>query len=233
MQRKTAPLDGRGRMVNQRQVALNDAAEWLGDWHPLAEQLGSAAGVLTLGSISRHLRVPEVADVPSLRRFLSDYQDRILAPFELPCIYAARRHAERNELRELIELDRSLASGPHLKLFEEASRRIGRWQLEKLRALRDQRFVQRYREATRQGEADGWHTLVYGVTLAVYSLPSRQGLMGYAHQVMRGHIHSAARELALSEADCREVFDEFSEGIRGVVHHAIQSCPDEAEPARR
>jgi hypothetical protein len=27
-------------MVNQTQLALSDAAEWLGDWHPLAEQLG-------------------------------------------------------------------------------------------------------------------------------------------------------------------------------------------------
>ena len=43
------------------------------------------------------------------------------------------------------------------------------------RPLRDQRLVQRYLTAVEQGEAQGWHTLVYGLTLAVYSLPLRQG----------------------------------------------------------
>jgi len=49
-------------MVKSSQLALNDAAEWLGDWHPLAEQLGSADGLLTLGSVSSQLRLPPVHD---------------------------------------------------------------------------------------------------------------------------------------------------------------------------
>jgi len=57
------------------------------------------------------------------------------------------------------------------------------------------------------GNAHGWHTLVYGLTLAVYSLPSRQGLLGYAHQTTRGFIYSAARMLRLSERQCRSLFD--------------------------
>ena len=44
-------------MVTQTQLALNDAADWLGDWHPLAEQLGSADGLVTLGSVSASLRL--------------------------------------------------------------------------------------------------------------------------------------------------------------------------------
>ena len=44
-------------MVKQTQVALSDAAEWLGDWHPLAEQLGSADGLVSLGSVSTLLRL--------------------------------------------------------------------------------------------------------------------------------------------------------------------------------
>jgi hypothetical protein len=39
-------------MVNGTQLALSDAAEWLGDWHPLAEQLGSATGLVTLASVA-------------------------------------------------------------------------------------------------------------------------------------------------------------------------------------
>jgi urease accessory protein UreF len=208
-------------MINQQQLALNDASEWLGDWHPLAEQLGSASGLLALGSVARFLRLPDVQDIPSLKRFLSTYQTRVLARFELPAIYASQQHAERNELRELIELDRTLADQPILKLFAGASRRIGQWQLQKLRPLRDQRIVQRYLSAVEAGEADGWHTLVYGLTLAVYSLPSRQGLAGYAHQVTRGQIYMAARELRLSEKDCRDLFEEFSSGFQRMIEDLI------------
>src|SRR4051812_45489978 len=52
-------------MVKQTQLSLNDAAEWLGDWHPLAEQLGSTDGLVTLGSVSTLLRLRPVRDVES------------------------------------------------------------------------------------------------------------------------------------------------------------------------
>ena len=208
-------------MMHPQQVALNDATEWVGEWHPLAEQLGSASGLLELASVSRYLRLPLVEDVASLKRFLHRYQRQILARFELPAIFASQRHSERNELRELIALDRRLAGRPLLSLFSGPSRRIGRWQLMKLRPLRDQRIVQRYLAAVERGEADGWHTLVYGLTLAVYSLPSRQGLAGYAHQVTRGLIYTAARELRLSERDCREIFDEFSNDFPAIIDRLI------------
>lgn len=197
------------RMVKQTQVALNDAAEWLGDWHPLAEQLGSADGLIALGSVSALLRLGPVDDLPSLRRFLQEYQAQILLPLELPAIESAHGHATANELRELVALDQKLALEGMLQNFASASSRVGQWQLQKLRPLRDQRLVQRYLQAVEGGEAHGWHTLVYGVTLAIYSLPLRQGLLGYAHQTTRGFIYSAARSLELSEHDCRELFDEL------------------------
>jgi len=191
----------------QSQLALSDATEWLGDWHPLAEQLGSAAGLVTLGSVSVSLRLAPVHNLRSLREFLRDYQSRILLPFELPAIQCAQGHAARHEVRELVALDRRLAEEPILQAFAIASRRVGQYQLRKLRPLRDQRVVQRYLEAVGGSQASGWHTLVYGLTLAVYSLPLRQGLLGYAHQTTRGFIYSAARMLNLSEHQCRDLFD--------------------------
>jgi urease accessory protein UreF len=79
--------------------------------------------------------------------------------------------------------------------------------------LRDQRIVQRYLHAVEVGEAHGWHTLVYGLTLAMYSLPLRQGLLGYAIQTTRGFIHSAARELDVSEKDCRALLEQLTEPL--------------------
>src|ERR1051325_4979411 len=61
-------------MVKSTQLALNDAAEWLGDWHPLAEQLGSTDGLLALCSVSSELRLPPVHDAQSLERALRAYQ---------------------------------------------------------------------------------------------------------------------------------------------------------------
>src|SRR6185295_5734036 len=131
-------------MIEQTQTALSDAAEWLGDWHPLAEQLGSADGLVALSSVSSFLRLRPVQNVTSLRRFLRDYQKRLLFPFELPAIESAHGHAIRNETRELIELDKELAEQPLLREFSSASRRIGQYQLQKLRPLKDHRLLQRY-----------------------------------------------------------------------------------------
>ena len=204
-------------MVNQTQLALSDAAEWLGDWHPLAEQLGSTDGLVTLGSVSASLRLAPVHNLSSLRLFLRRYQSRVLLPFELPAICQAHGHAARHELRELVALDQSLAAQPLLSEFAAASRRVGQTQLRKLRPLRDERVVRRYLEAVENGSACGWHTLVYGLTLAVYSLPLRQGLLGYAHQTTRGFIYSAARMLRLSEHKCRDLFNSFSADLPEAV----------------
>ena len=124
-------------------------------------------------------------------------------------------------MRELVALDQSLAGQPILTEFAAASRRVGQSQLRKLRPLRDQRVVQRYLHAVESGEAHGWHTLVYGLTLAVYSLPLRQGLLGYAHQTTRGFIYSAARMLSLSERQCRALFDSLCASLPEAVEALV------------
>src|SRR6185503_2250409 len=128
---------------------------------------------------------------------------------ELPAIQRAFDHACRHEVRELAEYDRQLASESALKPFAEASRRVGQTELLKLRPLRDERIVRRYLEAIERGEANAWHTLVYGLTLALYSMPLRQGLLGYGYQTTRGFIYSAAKSLQLSENDCRALLEDL------------------------
>jgi urease accessory protein UreF len=210
-------------MVKETQLALNDAAEWLGNWHPLVDQLGSADGLVELGSVSSLLDVRPVRDLSSLKKFLRNYQSKILLPLELPAIEAAHGHASRNELRELLALDQELAAERRLHKFAAPSRRVGQAQMQKLRPLRDQRVVQRYLNAIETGAANGWHTLVYGLTLAIYSLPLRQGLLGYSHQIMRSFIYSAARMLALSERQCRDLFDEICSDLPAAIEERLQA----------
>ncbi len=167
------------------------------------------------------MQVPLVHDLPSLRHFLTTYQKQLLLPIELPAIQRAFDHTCRHEVRELAEFDRQLAADPALKPFAEASRRIGQTELMKLRPLRDERIVRRYLEAVERHEADAWHTLVYGLTLALYSIPLRQGLLGYGYQTTRGFIYSAAKVLQLSEKDCRALLDELCENLPAAVEALI------------
>lgn len=198
-----------------------DPAEWLGDAHPLVQQLGTADGLTSLHALADSLRSRPVTSLPALRDFLRCYHERILLPHELPAIQAAFGHASRHELRELIAFDQHLSAEPALQDFARASQRVGQGQLQKLRPLRDERLLQRYLAAVANQEARGWHTLVYGVTLAVYSLPLRQGLLGYAHQTTRGFIHAAARALTLTEGECRDLFDELCAPLPATVAQLV------------
>ena len=107
----------------------HDAAEWLGDAHPLVQQLGSADGLASLHALADSLRSQPVASLSALREFLRAYHERILLPHELPAIQQAFVHASRNEVRELIAFDRQLAREPMLVDLAAASRRVGQAQL--------------------------------------------------------------------------------------------------------
>ena len=194
------------------------ALELTGDARELLEQLGSPEALPVLSLAASALTLEAVRDEATLRRFLAGYREQILLPIELPAILAAHGHACRSELRELLNLDRALAAEPRLREFRAASAAVGRRQLSKLRPLRDQRLVQRYLRAVENGEAHGWHTLVFGVFLAQYSLPLRQGLMLYAQRTLGGFLDSAGRSLRLPVAVCDEVFSEAAAPVAEEVN---------------
>ncbi len=194
------------------------APELTGDARELLEQLGAPEALPTLSLAATALTLEAVRDEATLRRFLAGYREQVLLPVELPAILAAHEHACRGELRELIALDRALASDVRLREFRAASAAVGRRQLNKLRPLRDQRFVQRYLRAVEDAEAHGWHTLVYGVFLAQYSLPLRQGLVLYSQRTLGGFLDSAGVTLRLPVAVCDEVFTEAVAPVADAVN---------------
>lgn len=187
-----------------------ETSELLGEWHPLVEQLGSTEGLVSLSTASHSLRLKNITSTDTLLRFLEAYQAQILIPYELPAIQRAHRHACRNETRELVAFDAEVAGEVTLRPFANASRRVGQAQIKRLRPLRDHRLVQRYLRSVESGLAQGWHTLVYGVTLSVYSLPVFQGLVSYERQTLLGFIHAVSRFLRLSEIDCQNIIDQLT-----------------------
>ena len=208
-------------MLDRSAILSKEAAGLLGDPHPLTEQLGSASGLTALASGSARSQ-NRVQDVASLRQFLAEYRAEILVPIELPMILRAFQHASRGETRELIALDRRLALEAGLQRFAASSQAVGRSQLRRLLPMRDLRLVRRYWRAVEAGEAKAWHVVVYGMVLAVYALPLRQGLSNYAHQTLAGFIGSAAGSLRLSEAEAERVAAEVYATLPAAVDTAIK-----------
>ncbi len=194
----------------QKAAATEAEIALLGDLHPLVQQLGATEGLHEMARISRSLEVPQVTHPDSLRSFLRAYQSRILVPLELPIIHQAYLHGAGGRSRELVALDQEVSAAPKLRDFASASQRVGQAQLRRLRPLRDVRVLQRYLAAVEAGDAQGWHTVVFGLTLSIYSVPLRQGLLGYAQQVMRGFIHTAGMRFAVSHSQSEEMIQELN-----------------------
>src|SRR6187402_3897383 len=95
-----------------RPELAQDAAEWLGEAHPLVEQLGSADGLVSLHAVADSLALRPINNLPSLGDFLRGYQEQILLPHELPAIRNAYHHAAQNHARELVALDQQLSREP-------------------------------------------------------------------------------------------------------------------------
>src|ERR1041385_4180187 len=206
-------------MLKQAKVDPEAVEELLGEWHPLVSQLGSADGMHSLSTASSSLKQRRIASLGALKNFLLAYQTQILIPLELPAIQRGFLHASRNETRELIAFDKEVSREPLLRSFASASERVGQCHLKRLRPLRDVRLIQRYIRAVEAGDAHGWHTLVYGMTLSVYSLPVRQGLASYERQTLRGFMNAAVQSLRLSEKDCDLIIEELC----GEVPQAVDS----------
>lgn len=207
-------------MFDQQPVLNLGRVPLRGDPHPLTRQLVCPPEAAWAAAAGRG--VPEtVRDVPSLRGFLTWYRTELLTPMELPLIRRAFEHASRYQIRELIALDQALRQERRFERFAAASGAVGRAQLWRLLPLRDQRPVRRYWQAVEHGQAHGWHVLVYGLVLSVFSLPLRPGLLSYARQTLAGFIGAAGRSLALAEADCAQLWAEETALLPLAVDHAL------------
>lgn len=197
-------------MLEPNVIAASPAAQLLGDPHPLVSQLGHAESPSVFSNSGADWRIDRVQTVAELRVFVARYRTEVLLPLELPAICQAWDHASRREARELIALDQQFGQSPGVQSFAFASAAVGQGQLRRLRPLKDERIVQRYWQAIEKNEAQGWHTLVYGLILALYALPARQGLLNYALQTQRGLVLAAANRLRLSEPECDALLHELN-----------------------
>ena len=142
----------------------------------------------------------------------------------MPAICRAYSHACRNEFSELFDADQQLANESRLDAFAQASKRIGRLQAKRLQPMRDQRGLQRYLRAVESGEAHAWHTIVYGITLASFSMPLRQGLLNYVKQVLHGFVCSSGNAARFGETDCQDLIRRNIEAILPLIDGLLENC---------
>jgi len=182
-------------------IAHAEAIRWLGEWHPLVRQIAPGEGV-TQPSAAGSPHLPQaIVNAASLHAFLLNYKVSVLLPFELPAVKRACEHTLRNEMNELLALDRALSTESWLKPYAHDSRVAGRLHLQRLKPLRDQRCVLRYLSAVEAAEANGWHLLVAGAALGFYSLPLRQGLMDYALHTFWNAVGQVAGPLGIESKE--------------------------------
>jgi urease accessory protein UreF len=101
-----------------------------------------------------------------------------------------------------------------------------------LRPLRDERTVRRYLAAVEEGRASGWHTVVYGLTVAVYSWPLRSALLTYARETLRGLARAAARPAGIPAPVCREILEKCHLQLPAAIEQTVAGCPEWAEPLK-
>ena len=210
-------------MLSPQTRPAEAGTELLGELHRLAEQMGHPDGLTALGSLALSPEFAAAHDPVAFRKFLETYCSQVLVPHELPAIHAAYLHASRHEVRELIASDLRLGREPGLQRFASVSRCLGTAQLHKLRPLRDSRVVRRYWEAVEKGEAHGWHTVVYGLILALFSLPLRQGLLNYGEQVIQGFVDLGSARFQLTAEQSGDLYARLCEPLPKAVERILSA----------
>ena len=170
--------------------------------HPYEAQLDALEDVLGADLVAGALGRGPLTSADELAGALELYRTTLLEPIELPTLTKARRLASRGRTKELIALDQDfLGNHPEWLPLAAGSTRFGRDTLARLRPLRDERVVQRMLKAVQPGQTPGHHPIVFGLTMAVYSIPARQGLADYAQGALAAVVASTAGKLKLTQDD--------------------------------
>ncbi len=206
--------------VLSRSQAPATSEELAGDINPLTQALGTTAALDSLSSLARLVNGPAPETLGALRTLLARYRERLLTPIELPAIRDAYHHTARGEVRELLDLDRRIAREYGDSAFAEVSRHTGRTQLRRLRPLRDT-TLQRYLQAVDAGEAMGSHVVVFGLLLAIFSLPLHQGLAQYASKTQQSLVDSAMLALPATEPERERLRAECDAPIAPAVRSVL------------
>lgn len=179
-----------------------EAESLLGEVQSLAEEAGGPPWF-----VSNRPSKGVAESVEALSHHLHHYLTETLSRQEWPVIVRARTLTQEGKHQDVVQLDQEWGLKAHQNPFSEASFRVGRRQLSKLRGLRQERVIHHYWKAIEKGTAQGWHPVVFGVVLGVYHLPLRTGLIQFASHSLEGMVTSAERIGRLPAKACQTTLD--------------------------
>lgn len=189
-----------------------DSQELAGDVSPLARALGPTDALASITTLADLLGLPRPQDPTLLPTLLAQYRRQVLEAIELPAVVRAYELAAQGRVRELLQLDAEVGRQLGRSEFADASRHVGRTQLRRLRPLRE-RALQRYLQAVDAGDAAGWHVVVFGILLALFALPLRQGLQHYLATTHERLVEVGAAGLRLTAVEQRRLLDASIQSI--------------------
>jgi urease accessory protein UreF len=175
--------------------------------HPYEAQLDALEGLMCADLMAAALGTATLSSTTDLSVLLEQYRTTILEPIEMPVIAQAQRLASRGRTNELIALDQEfLGNHPEWLQLSPTSKRFGLDFLSRLHPLQDERVVQRMLKAAQNGKIPGHHLIVFGLTMAVFSIAPRQGLADYAQSALNALIATKAGKLKLTQDDRNTLF---------------------------
>jgi len=190
--------------------------------HPHEAQLDALEDVLGADLVAGALGMGPLTSADELAVALELYRTTLLEPIELPTLTKAQRLASRGRTKELVALDQNfLGNHPEWLPLSAGSTRFGRDTLARLHPLRDERVVQRMLKAVQAGKIPGHHLIVFGLTMAVYSIPARQGLADYAQGALEAVVATAAGKLKLTQEDRAELLAPSQSHLRSAISRMV------------
>jgi urease accessory protein UreF len=208
-------------MLDSKFELPHSASEVVGDLAALLERLGAADGFGHSPFEAARSSSIQIDSLQALAQFIQNYTLQVLIPHELPAVARSYQHATRYQIRELLSFDQELGRQRSLEKYGRASRAVGRNHLLRLRPMRDERLVQRYLKAVESGEANAWHTVVFGVVLALFSVPLRQGLAHFAQQTLAGFLVAANGRAQASLEDRQKLVGDQLDQIGKAIEQII------------
>lgn len=204
-----------------RKPALRTEGPILGNVQELSRQLGSP-DLMLQDSAALFLHTESIKDVQSLEKFLTKFRDEVLAAVDLPVICRAHQLASANQGVELISFDQEFGKRPQLGKLTLPSREAGKRQLKRMHPLRDHKVVQKYLRAHENGSAAGWHSIVYGLTMAVYAIPLRQALLNYSEKTISVMAESAMFSRQFSVLECQALVEKVLATLPAIVEQVLK-----------
>ena len=72
-----------------------------------------------------------------------------------------------------------------------------------------------------RGEATGWHVIVFGILLAVFSLPLRDGLVHFATRTQASLVESASTAIAVTRPERDRLREESEAPLPAAIQQVL------------